>query len=92
MRGGRADVMAVVRTVGGGSRGLQIARSWDVEERAELAKFEVDESAFSVARRFCDGGRRNARALLVPKQASFFYRSAVFPEKSSKTSSVFGIM
>ncbi len=59
------DVMPVARTVGRRSRCLQIARGWAVEEWAELAKFEVDESAFSVARRFCDGGRRNARALLA---------------------------
>ena len=34
-----------------------------VEKWAELVDFEVDDSAFSVARRFSDGGRRNAPVL-----------------------------
>ena len=33
------------------------------EKLAVLASFEVDESAFSVARQFCDGDGRNALAL-----------------------------
>ncbi len=41
------------------------ARGWDVEKWVELAGFEVDDSAYSVARRISDGGRRNARALLA---------------------------
>ncbi len=34
---------------------------WAVEKRAVFATFEFEGSAFSVARRFCDGGRRDAR-------------------------------
>ncbi len=39
--------------------------TWADEKWAVLANFEVDDLAFSVARRFCDDGRRNARALLA---------------------------
>ncbi len=38
---------------------------WGVEEWAELTDFAVDDSAFSVALRICDGGRRDAHPLLV---------------------------
>ncbi len=38
---------------------------WGVEKWAELTDFAVDDSAFSVALRICDGGRRDARALLA---------------------------
>ncbi len=43
---------------------------WADEKRAVLANFEVDDLAFSVALRICDGGRRDAHPLLVLKQAT----------------------
>ena len=39
---------------------------WVVEKWGVLANSEVDDSAFSVARRFCDGGRRDGPPLAPP--------------------------
>ena len=39
------------------------ARPWPDEKRSVMAKFHVEGSAFSVARQFCDGGRRDGPPL-----------------------------
>ncbi len=40
--------------------------SWADEKRAVFTNFELESSAFSVARRFCDGGRRDGPPLAPP--------------------------
>ena len=51
-------------------------RAWADEKRAVLANFEVEGSAFSVARRFCDGGRRDGPPLAPPSKGGEKERGA----------------
>ncbi len=47
---------------------------WADETRAVLANFEVHNSAFSVARLFCDGGRRDGPPLAPPSKGGETWR------------------
>ncbi len=57
---------------------------WADEKRAVLANFELEDSAFSVARRFCDGGRRDGPPLAPPSKGGEKERGA--PSKGGGSS------
>ena len=57
--------------------------AWAAEKRAELATFELEDSAFSVAQGFCDGGRRDEPPLTPPSKGGEKERGA--PSKLGET-------
>ena len=64
--GDRAEIDPLRSVAGELCRTRGAGCGWSDEKRTVLANVEVDDSAFSVARRFCDGGRRDRLPLAPP--------------------------
>ncbi len=84
------------RNIRGGKSPLRILQvinrprwRWADEKRAVLGNFEVDDSAFSVARRFFDGGRWDGPPLAPPSKGGESWRNTCGGESSFVRSQVF---